>query len=122
MNPSQSGIPTTTTRTIARTMGVLLLAAFVLYGVGNAIATRAADDSGMLALGVAMMLASSVAVLAIGAILVPVLRPHSPLVAPVYLTARIFEATFLSIGAIALLVGSTGIYVTAYNIAMTARP
>jgi hypothetical protein len=118
MNPSHNSIPMTTTRTIARTVGILLLAAFVLYGIGNAIATRAEDDSGMLTLGVAMMVANSVAVLAIGAILVPVLRPHSPLVARVYLTTRIFEATFLSIGAIALLAGSTGINVTAYNIAM----
>lgn len=103
---------------IARTVGALLLAAFILYGVGNAIATRAAHDSGMLTLGVAMMLANSVAVVAIGALLVPVLRPHSPVVARVYLATRIFEATFLSVGAIALLAGSTGLNVTAYNIAM----
>lgn len=118
MNPSQKSIPTTTTRAIARTVGALLLAAFVLYGVGNAIATRAADGSGMLTLGVAMMLANSVAVVAIGALLVPVLRPHSPLVARVYLATRFFEAAFLSIGAIALLVGSTAVNVTAYTIAM----
>ena len=118
MNPSQKSIPTTTTRAIARTVGALLLAAFVLYGVGNAIATRAADGSGMLTLGVAMMLANSVAVVAIGALLVPVLRPHSPLVARVYLATRFFEAAFLSVGAIALLVGSTAVNVTAYTIAM----
>lgn len=118
MNPSHLSIPTTNTRTIARTVGALLLAAFVLYGIGNAIATRAADDSDTLVLGVGMMVANSVAVLAIGAILVPVLRPHSPLVARVYLTTRIFEATFLSIGAFALLAGSTEINFTAYNIAM----
>lgn len=118
MKPSRDSIPTTDTRTTARTVGALLLAAFVLYGIGNAIATRATDDSGILALGVGMMVANSVAVLAIGAILVPVLRPHSPLVARVYLTTRIFEATFLSIGAIALLAGSAGINLLAYNIAM----
>lgn len=80
MNPSQNSIAMTSTRTIARTVGALLLAAFLLYGLGNAIATGAADDSALLTLGVAMMLANSVAVVAIGAFLVPVLRPHSPLV------------------------------------------
>jgi hypothetical protein len=65
-----------------------------------------------------MMLANSVAVVAIGALLVPVLRPHSPVVARVDLATRIIESTFLSIGAAALLDGSTGINVTAYNIAM----
>ena len=118
MNPSRDSIPTMTTRTIARTVGALLLAAFVLYGVGNAIATSAADDSALFTLGVAMMVANSLAVLAIGAILVPVLRPHSPLVARIYLTTRIFEATFLAIGAIALLVGSSEVNFAAYNIAM----
>jgi Domain of unknown function (DUF4386) len=118
MNSSHNSIPTTTRRTIARTVGVLLLAVFVLYGVGNAIATRAADDSRMLTLGVAMMVANSVAVLAIGALLVPVLRPHSPLVARVYLATRIFEATLLSTGAIALLAGSPGVNLIAYNVAM----
>ena len=118
MNPSQNSIPTMTTRTIARTVGALLLAAFLLYGVGNAIATGAADDSALLTLGVAMMLANSVAVVAIGALLVPVLRPRSPLVARIYLATRFFEASFLSVGAIALLVGSAAVNFTAYNIAM----
>lgn len=118
MNPSQSSIPMTTTRMIARTVGALLLAAFVLYGVGSSIATNAVDDSRLFTLGVAMMLANSAAVVAIGALLVPVLRPHSPMVARVYLATRVFEAAFLSLGAIALLVGSAAVNVTAYNIAM----
>jgi hypothetical protein len=118
MNSSHNSIPTTDSRMIARTVGTLLLAVFLLYGVGNSLATRAADDSAMLTLGVAMMLANSVAVVAIGSLLVPVLRPHSPVVARVYLATRIFEATLLSVGAIALLAGSPGTNITAYNIAM----
>jgi hypothetical protein len=118
MNRSQNSIPMTSTRTIARTVGALLLAAFLLYGLGNAIATNAADDSWLVTFGVAMMLANSVAVVAIGALLYPVLRPHSAMAARIYLATRVFEATFLSIGAIALLIGSMAVNVTAYNIAM----
>ena len=118
MNTQQIGTSMKSTRTIARTVGTLLLAAFLLYGVGNAIATNAASGEGMQALGVGMMLANSAAVLTIGVVLVPVLRPHSPAVARVYLATRIFEATFLALGAIALLVGAADVNFVAYNVGM----
>lgn len=118
MNIRQTDNSMTSTRTIARIVGALLLAAFVLYGGGNAIASNAAQGDGMLTLGVGMMLANSAAVLTIGVLLVPILRPHSPAVAKIYLATRIFEAAFLALGAIALLVGAAGVNVAAYNIAM----
>jgi len=118
MNTQPMGVSLRGRRTIARTVGALLLAVFLLYGVGNAIATNAAQGDGMQALGVGMMLANSAAVLAIGVLLVPILRPHSRAVARVYLATRIVEAAFLALGAIALLVGAAGVNFVAYNIAM----
>jgi hypothetical protein len=118
MNTQPMGISLRSTRTIARTVGALLLAAFLLYGVGNAIATNAAQGDGMQALGVGMMLANSAAVLTIGVLLVPILRPHSPAVARIYLATRIFEAAFLALGAIALLLGAAEVNFVAYNIGM----
>ena len=65
-----------------------------------------------------MMLLNSVAVVAIGALMLPVLRPHAPSTAVGYLATRIFEGSFLAIGAIALLVGAANTNFLAYNIAM----
>jgi hypothetical protein len=95
-------------RTIARSVGILMLAAFLLYGVGSSIATTAASGSPLLTVGVAMMLLNSVAVIAIGALVLPILRPRTPVAAGVYLGARIFESVFLGAGAIALLMASAG--------------
>lgn len=118
MNTQPMGITLRSTRTIARTVGALMLGVFLLYGVGNAIATNASQGDGMLALGVGMMLANSAAVLTIGVLFVPILRPYSPTVAKIYLSTRIFEAAFLALGVIALLVGAAEVNFVAYNIAM----
>lgn len=107
-----------TSRTIARSVGALMLAAFLLYGIGSSIATTAAEGSALLTAGAAMMLLNSVAVVAIGALMLPVLRPHAPAVAVGYLATRIFEGAFLAVGAIALLMAFAGINFLAYNIAM----
>ena len=50
--------------------------------------------------------------------MLPVLRPHAPSTAVGYLATRIFEGSFLAIGAIALLVGAANTNFLAYNIAM----
>ncbi len=105
------------TRTAARIVGGLMLAAFLLYGVGSSIAL-AAGSSTLVAAGVVMMLLNSVAVIAIGALMLPVLRPIAPRVAVGYLATRIFEGTFLTVGAICLLVGLTHVNFLAYNVAM----
>jgi len=105
------------TRTAARIVGALMLAAFLLYGVGSSIAIAAAQGP-MLTTGVLMMLLNSVAVIAIGALMLPILRPHTPVVAVGYLVTRIFEGAFLAVGAICLLVGFARANFLAYNVAM----
>ena len=105
------------TRTTARAVGALMLAAFLLYGVGSSIAI-AAEARALVITGVAMMLLNSIAVIAIGALMLPILRAHTPAVAFGYLATRVFEGTFLAVGAIALLLGFADTNVLAYNIAM----
>jgi Domain of unknown function (DUF4386) len=104
-------------RRTARTVGTLFLAGFFLYGIGNSIATTASPGA-LLTTGAVMMLLNSVAVVTIGALMLPVLRPHAPTVAVGYLGTRIFEGTFLAVGAIALLLGFGNTNFLAYNIAM----
>lgn len=104
-------------RRTARTVGTLFLAGFFLYGIGSSIATTASPGA-LLTTGAVMMLLNSVAVVTIGALMLPVLRPHAPAVAVGYLGTRIFEGTFLAVGAIALLLGFGNTNFLAYNIAM----
>jgi len=98
------------TRRTARIVGVLFLAAFLAYGVGNVIATSiagSADPGGSEALliaGVALMLVNSVIVIGIGVLMFPILQPHNPAIAVGYLGTRIFEGVGLGIGAVCLLV------------------
>ncbi len=106
------------TRTIARTVGVLMLAAFLFYGIGSSIATTAADGSAPLTVGVAMMLVNSIAVITIGVLMLPVLRPRTPVAATAYLATRIFEGAFLGAGAVALLMAASETNFLAYNIGM----
>jgi len=105
-------------RTIARAVGTLMLAAFFLYGIGTSLATTAALGSAPPSIGIAMMLLNTVAVVAIGAFLYPILRPHSAKVAVGYLTTRLFEGALLAGGAIALVTGAVATNVLAYNVAM----
>lgn len=116
MNHFETG-HTMNTRTIARTIGALMLAVFLLYGIGSSIATTATPGA-LLTTGTVMMLLNSVAVAAIGALMLPILRPHAPAVAVVYLATRIFEGALLAVGAIALFMASAGINFLAYNVAM----
>jgi hypothetical protein len=106
------------TRTTARTVGILMLAVFLLYGIGSSIATTAAPGSTPLTVGVVMMLLNSVAVIVIGALLFPVLKERTPVAAAGYLTTRIFEGVVLGAGAIALLVAAAHVNFLAYNIGM----
>ena len=104
--------------TIARLVGTLMLAAFLLYGIGTSLATAATQGSAALSIGVAMMLLNTVAVIAIGALVLPILRPHSAAVAVGYLATRVFEGALLAVGAIALVTGAVTTSVLAYNVAM----
>lgn len=105
-------------RTGARIIGALMLAAFLLYGIGTSIATTASQGSMPLAIGAVMMLLNTVAVIAIGVLVFPILRPHTTAVAVGYLATRLFEGAFLAVGAIALLAGAVSTNFLAYNIAM----
>jgi hypothetical protein len=117
IHPHKNRTTMNTNRSTARIVGILFLAAFLLYGVGTSIATTA-TSSVLLTTGVVMMLLNSAGVIAIGALMLPILRPHAPAVAVGYLATRIFEGAFLAAGAIALLVGVAGTNLLAYNIAM----
>ncbi len=105
-------------RTIARSVGTLMLAAFLLYGIGTILATTTAPDSAAPSIGVIMMLLNTIAVIAIGALMYPILRPHSAPVAAGYAATRLFEGALLAGGAIALTTGAAATNDLAYNIAM----
>jgi uncharacterized protein DUF4386 len=102
--------PDSSVRRTARIIGVLFLAGFLAYGVGSLIATgivRSADRSGSTALfvtGAALMLLNSAFVIGIGALMLPILRPHNEAIAAGYLGTRIFEGVVLAIGVVSLIV------------------
>jgi hypothetical protein len=109
----------TTTRTPitdksrARLVGTLFLAAILAYGIGTSLITsisatsvlsapdtlsEVAANTAQFTLGVALMLANSVIVAAIGVLLFPILKRHSTPVARVYLAGRLVEAVVLIVG------------------------
>lgn len=108
-----------TSRSTARAVGILMLAAFFLYGVGSSIATTAAPGP-LLTLGASLMGLNSLAVIAIGLLLRPILRTGAPRTAVVYLVARVVEGGLLGAGAVALLLGMPDANTLAYNLGMTA--
>lgn len=114
----QQGAPATpSTRKTAVLVGVLFLAGFLSYGVGNLIATgivRSGDRSGSTALfvtGAALMLLNSAVVIGIAVLLLPILRAHNKAVAAGYVGTRMFEGVVLAIGVVSLIVltGSSAI-------------
>src|SRR3954467_12468622 len=119
--------PGSSVRQTARIVGVLFLAGFLAYGVGNLIATgivRSADRSSSTAsfvTGTALMLLNSAFVIGIGVLMFPVLRPHNKAIAAGYLGTRIFEGVVLAIGVVSLIVltGSAAIHANSvfYNVA-----
>ena len=119
--------PDSSVRRTARIVGVLFLAGFLSYGIGNLIATgivRSGDRSGSTALfvtGAALMLLNSAIVVGIGVLMLPILRAHDKGVATGYLVARIFEGVVLAIGVVILIVATGDAAIdantVAYNIA-----
>lgn len=103
-------------RSTARIVGALMLTVFLLYGVGNSIAIASSGPA--LAAGVTLMLLNSVAVVVVGVLMFPILKPAAPRTAAVYLFTRIFEGTFLAVGAISLLLGNASANLLAYTVAM----
>ena len=114
-------------RQTARIVGVLFLAGFLTYGVGNLIATGIvdsadrSDSTALFVTGIALMLLNSAAVIGIGVLMFPILRVHSPATAAGYLGTRIFEGVVLAIGVVSLIVltGSAAIDANSvcYNVA-----
>ncbi len=102
--------PDSSVRRTARIVGVLFLAGFLSYGVGNLIATgnvRSADGSGstvLLVTGAALMLLNSAFVIGIGVLMFPILRPHNKDIAAGYVGTRVFEGVVLAIGVVTLIV------------------
>lgn len=100
-------------RNTARIVGILFLAAFLTYGIGNGLVESAVGGPDALAgvaggetrltVGALLMLATSAVVAGIGMLMVPVLTAHSARTAYGYLTTRIFEAIILAVGVISLL-------------------
>src|SRR4051812_30923873 len=119
--------PDSSVRRTARIVGILFLAGFLAYGVGNLIATsivRSDDRSSSTALfvtGAALMLLNSAFVIGIGVLMFPILRPHNEAIAAGYLGTRIFEGVVLAIGVVSLIVltGSSAIHANSvfYNTA-----
>jgi hypothetical protein len=102
--------PDSSVRRTARLVGVLFLAGYVAYGVGNLMATGnvgSADGHGSAALfvtGAALMLLNSAFVIGIGFLMFPILRAHHKGIAAGYLGTRIFEGVGLAIGVVSLIV------------------
>ena len=87
-------------RTTGRIVGALFLAAFVFYGVGNALVDRP--------VGAALILLNSLVVATIGALVFGVFRRRRLRAAATYLIARALEAALLAVGILLLiLMGSS---------------
>src|SRR3954466_3464894 len=104
-------------RRTARIVGVLFLAGFLTYGVGNLITTGIvrsgdrSDSTAMFVTGAALMLLNSAFVIGIGVLMFPILRAHDKAIAAGYLGTRIFEGVVLAIGvgSLVVLTGSAAI-------------
>src|SRR3954452_12805843 len=102
--------PDSSARRTARIVGVLFLAGYLTYGVGNLIATGIVDSddrgssTGLFVGGIALMLLNSVIVVGIGVLMLPILRAHNKAIASGYLGTRIFEGVVLAIGVVSLIV------------------
>ncbi len=97
-------------RRTARIVGVLFLAGYLTYGVGNLIATGIVDSdnrsssTASFVTGIALMLLNSAIVIGIGVLMFPILRVHNQAIAVGYLGARIFEGVVLALGVVSLIV------------------
>src|SRR6187551_1189975 len=114
-------------RRTARIVGVLFLAGFLTYGVGNLIATGIvdsddrSDSTALFVTGITLMLLNSAFVIGIGVLMLPILRAHNTAIAAGYLGTRIFEGVVLAIGVVSLIVLASSAAIDAnsafYNVA-----
>ena len=110
--PRNGQDPVRSSRRTALSVGLLILGGYLTYGVGSAIATTIAAVPGSLSsvgsstafpASAVLMLMNSALVIGIGALMFPVLRPHSQAVAVGYLATRVFEGIVLAVGTVSLL-------------------
>jgi len=98
-------------RRCGRLFGSLVLAAFVLYGVGSSLADRP--------IGIVLVGLNSVAVVLLGGIGFRLLRSSDHKVGTAYLVTRLAEATLLFAGVAAVALGApSGLDQTAYLVGM----
>lgn len=90
------------TKTAGRTIGALVLTAFLTYGGGSALAAPEAGAPALPA-GVLLIVLNSLVVAAIGVVAFPVLRRHDEVAAHGYLVTRVLESVLLAVGAVGLL-------------------
>src|SRR3954454_14887359 len=119
--------PDSSVRRTARIVGVLFLAGYVTYGVGSLIAQGIVDSDdrssspALFVTGIALMLLNCVAVIGIGVLMLPILRPHNKAIAAGYLSTRIFEGVVLALGVVSLIVLTSSAAIDAnaalYNVA-----
>lgn len=95
----------------ARLAGGLFLSAFLLYGVGQSLAT-----TGQIIAGSALVLANSVGVASIGLLLRPFIAEDSPRIANLYLTSRLAEAVLLGGGILFLALAANGLQAVTVNL------
>jgi hypothetical protein len=101
------------TRTIGRIVGALILLGYVGYLGGSVLVNSATGGTDVLAdvagsgsrvsAGALLMLVNSAAVIAIGVLVFPVLRPQHATSAYAYLVTRVFEGIMLAVGILGLL-------------------
>jgi hypothetical protein len=102
--------PDSSVRRTARIVGILFLAGYLTYGVGNLIATGIvdsddrSDSTALFVTGIALMLLNSACVIGIGVLMFPILQAHNKAKAAGYLGTRIFEGVVLAIGVVSLIV------------------
>lgn len=77
--------------------GILFLAAFPLYGGGQALI-----EAGNLQLGLVLCLLNSLGVIFIAILMRPIIAADDPGTANIYLAARLFEGSALAAGAVSL--------------------
>jgi hypothetical protein len=86
----------THTRKTGIAIGILVLSAFVFYGVGQAVIMAAPQ------IGLILIVLNSMVVTSLGYLFVVLLENSDPVVSKLYLGTRILEAVFLAFGGILL--------------------
>lgn len=100
---------TVSNKLFSKISGVLFLAAFPLYGIGTSILEGSVSSTTSYPphakLGLCLVLANSIDVFTIGYLIQQIISSYDKVVANIYLSARILEASLLAVYSCALYVG-----------------